>query len=177
MREPGARGGGRRRLLPAAVPGEPLPLRGPRRPERGRSAPLCSAARLGQTASGSVHAPGLRRGAGARLAAARSSSIAAVARGRSAFCCWVRLATVGSLLMFSSQSRRTCKLGVAAAASALRPFLLAALGAAKELSPFHSQLSLGGGFTSACFAFTVRKSTISGPPVYPYPHISWVLSC
>lgn len=68
--------------------------------------------------------------------------------------------------MFSSQSRRTCKLGVAAAAaSALRPLLRAALHGAKELSTFRTRLSLGGGFSSARFGVYVPEEYDFRPPV------------
>lgn len=95
----------------------PSPSAGPERPERGRSAPLCSAAGAGPGGLGlGACSPGCAAGSWAGPSRGNPRSPAG-ARGRPAFVVGLGSPTVRSLLMFPSQSRRTCKLGVAAASA------------------------------------------------------------
>lgn len=96
----------------------PSPSAGPERPEaRAVRAFVFGGRGWARVASGSVHVPrGCAAGSGAGPSRG-SSPLPAGARGRPAFVVGLGSRTVRSLLMFPSQSRRTCKLGVAAASA------------------------------------------------------------
>lgn len=109
----------------------PSPSAGPERPERGRSAPLCSAAGAGPGwPRARCTFPGLRRGLRGWAVAREFPAPGRCARS-SGLCCWVRLSDRKVFVDVPEPIPPDLQAGSGGA----RPLVLAALRGARELSP------------------------------------------